>query len=286
MGGPLMAISKGVGRLFWYVSRPKLDALSVEGSSWLDRVSFVAKLGLGPAGLEAGIKPSNLATLQRAVDRLEKRLRRDKSLVAVSAISAGDPVRFFEYEGPTVRVAAPIFALGYPAFREQSTGLPLEAWWAAARCGSVGVLLVGSITNAIGAKPEMPKGLVFSPSADPLGAVAFLFEAYGKYDLEAVKRQKAELLQTGKPKEAWAAEEILEEHRRTARAIPYSWSCIMKKRPHGLPVSSLPRTKGVALYAGMQDVSDDPIIYLEHGRQRKILMIVVGSPIWIEQIGS
>jgi len=279
-------MSRGSGRAFWYVSRPKLEALSAEGPSWFDRVSFLAKLGFEQVGsIEAGIQPrgsppSALPTVQKAVDRVEKRLRRENSLVTLDQVAETAPVRFFEYEGPTMRLTAPIFAGGQPLPSE--LGLD-KAFWVAALSGSTGVLLVGSISNTIGTKGEDVQGY-FSPSADPLGAVAFLFSAYSKYDIENLRRQVSELLDAGKTEEAAELSETIWQHEETSKTIPYCWEVIMAGRPGTPSMSSLPHTKGVVLYAGMQDVRDRLINYGVDKRQQ-VRTIVVGSPLWIEQKG-
>lgn len=120
-------------RAFWYVSRQKLEALSAEGGTWLERFGVSAKLGVGPADLQAGIQPTAGPKLQKTIDRLERRLRRSGSVVPLRRIAERQPVRFFEYQGPSVR------------------NISDSAFSTAVVSDTIGVLLVGSAVNAIGA---------------------------------------------------------------------------------------------------------------------------------------
>jgi hypothetical protein len=123
-------------RAFWYVSQQKLTALSADGGTLLERLGVSAKLGFGPATLEAGVQPTAGPKLQKAVDRLEKRLRRSASVVPLSGVAEQQPVTFFDYQGSSAR------------------NVSGSALYTAVVSETIGVLLVGSASNAIGASAE------------------------------------------------------------------------------------------------------------------------------------
>jgi hypothetical protein len=155
-------------RAFWYVSPQKLSALSASGGTWLSGITSF-KVGSPIIATEVGLaRAGDTHRLEKTVSRLEKRLRKTESVVPVEEITQLGPVRYFGYEGPTVRRV------------EGGT------FYVAALSDTIGVLLAGAATNAIGAAPE-PEVIEFG-SESPVQAITQLFKAYGHE--EAVREMR------------------------------------------------------------------------------------------------
>jgi hypothetical protein len=128
-----------------------------------------------------------------------------------------------------------------------------HAFWVASLVGEVGVLLVGSVRHAIGAAAAPP--ITFSPSYDPIGAVRRFFEPTNDQPPEPVGLH-----------EDWAAA---------------GWQEVMRASV-GDP-ESFPCTRGIAQYAGSFAIST-PLSASVHSGGGQAHRIVIGSPLWVEQI--
>jgi hypothetical protein len=250
-------------RAFWYASPQKLDAYGAEGGSRLPRIGGV-ELGGFPPSIEVALQSaSNRQKLERAVGRLEEGLRRRKHVVPVREVPQRGPVTFFEYQGPSARRVS-------------------YAFYVAAVSDTIGVLLVGSAKNAIGAPKDWP-GIL--GSEDPMAAIRHLFARHGHH---AAVEELGEVISevSGHPPpgtdyspQEWIPGTVTNTHARIFIE-------------NGLQLASLPHTKGVALYAGVQDTSfsdmqDAGYVYLPPSSDpalASVSAVVVGSPIWIEQV--
>lgn len=225
-------------KLFWYVSRAKLEALGAHGGSWRDRLGGKARLGFGAAGVEVGLDPigSGNPRIARAVARAESKIEQEEEVVAAEDVPRRGAVRYFRWAGPSARATV----------HDAEEGI----FWTAAVCGEVGVLLVGSLANAIGST----QAVAFSPSVDPVGAVKQMFDT--------------SLLTPASHSEQYQAFAV------------YGWAQVMDS---GLgDLASLPHTSGIAQYAGGREVESPVGLAKELG----IRHLVVGSPIWVEQVSS
>jgi hypothetical protein len=247
-------------RAFWYVSPQKLKALSADGG-WLGRITSF-KLGSPLLAAEVGMAATaGDPRLDKTATRLETRLRKTESLVSVEAIPQLGPVKYFEYEGPTVRRV------------EGGT------FYVAAVSDTIGVLLAGAAANAIGATPEH-EGIEFG-SESPVDAVKQLFELHG--DQEAVREIRES---QGKASEDVSGEDRFDEAGLRSFIDLIHMSFINHS---GVDVASLPHTRGIALYAGAQETE-------RQGKSRlgeiassnpplaRVTTVIVGSPVWVEQV--
>jgi hypothetical protein len=264
-------------RAFWYISQDKLRVMSAErrgALSIFDRLSGKVQVAVGVASVEAGIDKAAIPSLIQNLDRVEKKLTREGALIPAASISENtDPVTFFEFRGPSSRFAAS------DAF---------ASFWVAVACESTGVLLVGSIANSIGAKPE---GFTraFSPSVDPLGAVDYFTDLFANPpDEEAESRRLGDLLQVKEREEArqeaWKIRQAQDLRKHTSDVVDYAWSSVMYRhvRPGEARNRGLfPHTRGIAIFAGIKDVTQDDI-----AQEANIRRIIVGSPLFVEQISA
>lgn len=143
---------------YWYVSADKLQALGASAVGLPGRLRATLKVGLGGTGMEIGLDAAAARRMDRAVARAEKHLHRSGDIGDVADFASGPPAAvYFRCQGQACRaVVAGMF-------------------WAAVIDNDVAVLLVGSASNAIAAKGYVPDE-VFSPSADPVGAVRHLVQ--------------------------------------------------------------------------------------------------------------
>jgi hypothetical protein len=228
--------------MLWYASRQKLEALSAESGAWWDRLSG-AKVGFWPASVEVGVQPGGTPKLERAVRRLNKRLREENAVVHVTDLAHRGPARFFEYEGPSVR------------------NVTHGAFFVAAICNPVAIVLVGSAVNAVGAPTTQD---VLIGSSDPIGAVRHLFDVHGDHAAIHELEDAGDALGGDDP---------------GAPLIELAWNKLFSTIDFA--VQSLPHTRGIALYAGIQDMR---LPAPESSRVGRIDQVVLGSPVWVEQV--
>lgn len=254
------AATIGSSAMFWYVSRHKLEALSAEGA-WWDRLSG-AKVGVWPASVEVGMHPGDEPKLERAVRRVNKRLRKENAVVHVKDLEGRGPVRFFEYEGPSVRNVA-------------HGGL-----FVAAICNPFAIVLVGSAVNAIGAPLAQD---VLVGSGDPMGAVRHLLRVHGHQ--AAIEEIEHVHLPTmvgveDDPTEVYETSWFEEADDPDLGVIEMAWLNLFREVNFS-EVESLPRTRGVALYAGSQEMH---VPAPETSRIGRVDHVLLGSPVWVEQV--
>jgi hypothetical protein len=258
-------------RVFWYISRDKLETLD-QGPGFLDRLTGKVRVGVLVADIEAGIQSADVPNLVTILGKVEKRLQRDQTVVPVEQIQLREGnTALFAYEGPSAR------------FAEN------EAFWVAGVSGNTGILLVGSPTNAVGAKLT-EHITVMSPSVDPLGAVMMLYDQFVDPDDQEILKQRPSIEDFREAKYAgkeipfyWADEHNLSE-------VGYAWRAILAKglwgtRSKGL--GTFPVTRGIAVYAGIQERSSpsrssgfppgDTAL-------SEVKRIVVGTPLFVEQV--
>jgi hypothetical protein len=253
-------------RAFWYTSKDKIEAMSAEGLTVLDRLGARAKIGFGPASVEGSIAPNAVPMLAKAASRLEKQMRRAKIITRLPDLQEGRPITFFEYEGPTARY------------------VDHDAFWAASVSDRTAVLMVGSARNMVGAKPsgqgERRVGEVYSQ--DPLGAMADLLDTLHDREGKEIRRIKEidrkyhELKEAGRDEEAISLldDDVLAFDQERGTMVS-AWAQVLELGRHGMPLESQPRTRGVVLYAGRQTMGGD-----------RLKNVVIGSPLWVEQIAA
>ena len=134
--------------VFWYISEAKVSALA-QDPGFFSRLSAKVGFSIGLASAEVSVAPGGDALLKKKLARVQKRLRKDGAVTPLhSLVQTGGSVPLFEYEGESSRVSSP------------------EAYWVAALAGDTAILLVGSITNAIGGAAQIG-GQFFSPAPTP-----------------------------------------------------------------------------------------------------------------------
>jgi hypothetical protein len=151
-------------RPFWYLSSAKLDALVAGDFPWAERSSAKLNLGVEGVGVEAALaagqpREAHHDTLRR-LKRVEKELRKERSVVDVERLSDG-PATFFRYQGPSVGLVQEAFPHGLGFFL-------------AALVGNTAVLLLGSGGHAAGV--DIQYRPVISPSAAPIESMVVLAE--------------------------------------------------------------------------------------------------------------
>jgi hypothetical protein len=74
------------------------------------------------------------------------------------------------------------------------------------------------------------------------------------------------------------------EGEQTAAWVSDSWATIFRDGTHLLAAAALPRTSGLAVYAGWQHADDDAIA--RSGWTEPLDRVVIGSPIYVVQIAA
>lgn len=234
-------------RTYWYVSADKLEALGASDAGLLGRLRPTLSLGVGGTGVEVGLDAAGGRSLERAVVKAEKQLRRHNDIADVAAFAGGPPPAvYFRCQGSACRaVTAGIF-------------------WTAATANGVAVLLVGSASNAIAAKPSAPDD-VFSPSADPIGAVRYLVQdtAQGETGATDGASHGSSSAETG--------------------ILAYAWEALLKRDLSlvGDDIDALPRALSVAQYVTRYR--------FQRGRpdsQIDVSWLVLGTPIYVAQVSK
>lgn len=89
---------------YWYVSTDKLEALGASHAGMLGRLRTTLKLGVGGTGVEVGLDGTPTRSLDRAVDRAEKRLRRRGDIGDIADFAdVPPPAVYFASHGPASR---------------------------------------------------------------------------------------------------------------------------------------------------------------------------------------
>jgi hypothetical protein len=125
-------------------------------------------------------------------------------------------------------------------------------FWIASLEGRTAVLLAGSATHCIGG--PNPVENVISPSVDPMGSIQSLMSHH---------RQT--------------------EDKQLANELSFIWAMIASNSNVG-EFDSLPRTKGIAIFAGT--TKGDSAQIQCSGYDGDIDQIIVGSPLFVEQVAS
>jgi hypothetical protein len=208
-----------------------------------------------------------LSQRETLVDKLEKTISASfKAEIKIPVVSVGAEAKFSEVNPNQIKDLEKLekqlrnsglvrtieeLELGrqplFFEFRAQSGRLIQEGqFWVAGLEGKTGVLLVGSAAHCVGA--SISERILISPSADPLGSINALFE---KKNFEVGMGQD----------------------------LFYAWSCITDESVRQLgDFNALPYAKGIAVFAG--SCKDNA------ARNQQFQRILVGSPIFVEQIES
>jgi hypothetical protein len=179
--------------------------------------------------------------------------RRQPSRSGTSRISRETYVRFCErlevkFPGPTRRRQPLFFEFHGPAARLRQDG----QFWIASLEGRTEILLTGSANHCIGG--PNPVASVISPTADPIGSMQSLLSHFHET-----------------------------ENTQLAFQLTYIWATIVSNSKIG-EFGSLPRTKGIAIFAGATKCDSAQIQCSRYDGD--IDQIVVGSPLFVEQVAS
>jgi len=218
-------------RVFWYISKTKVDNYAGADRHWTDRLGGHVRVGLPlvEVGVEATGPPDR--GLVERLEHIERRAKHDDGVLSVVEIGAEPPV-LFRYEGRSARIVVG------------------DTFWVAAVDGSSAVLLTGWAGNAIGATPVGASKI--SSSVNPM----------------------------------WAVEELVKgtENEWSAANLSDAWATIFHDGSSHLAVEALPRTQGIAVYAGWDRAVEENVA--RSGWTEPIERVVVGSPIFVEQIAA
>lgn len=258
---------------YWYVSQDKLRALGAFDRGWLSRVRPSAKVGLGAASVGIDLDPAATRTLNRAAVKAEQQLRSERMISDVASFASGPPPsQYFESRGPACRAVIE------------------NMLWVAGVDDDVAVLLVGSVSNAVGGSPAgtrcLPERLgqpagalaardIFSPSVDPIGAARYLLDSPPEGTARAGGRADAAAGQ------APDADFPSAEAQVRADTLSYAWTALMRRSLDLLSddVSALPGAHSVSLYVArhrMEGTAD--------GWQAGLKSLVLGTPLYVEQV--
>lgn len=125
-------------------------------------------------------------------------------------------------------------------------------FWVATVDGKTAVLLAGSAAHCIGV--PHPGANVISPSIDPIGSMQSLLSSHSEA-----------------------------EDTQLANNLSYIWATIVSNSSVG-EVGSLPRTRGIAIFAGATKYDSAQIESSVYDAE--IDQIIVGSPLFVEQVAS
>jgi hypothetical protein len=218
-------------RVFWYISKTKVENYTGGGQHWTDRLGGHITVGipLVEVGVAATGPPDR--DLVGKLEQLEHRADHDGDVLPVGEIGSEPPL-LFRYTGKTAHIVVD------------------ETFWVAAVDGSSAVLLTGSAGNAIGATPVGASKI--SSSVNPM----------------------------------WAVEELVAgtETEFSAANLSDAWATIFRDGGAHLPAEALPRTHGIAVYAGWLPAVAENVA--RSGWAEPIERVVVGSPIFVEQAAA
>lgn len=237
---------------YWYVSADKLQALGASAAGLPGRLRTTLKVGLGGTGMEIGLDAAAARSLDRAVAKADKQLHRSGDVIDVAGFASGPPAAvYFRCQGPACRaVVAGMF-------------------WAAVVDNDVAVLLVGSASNAVAAKRYVPDE-VFSPSADPVGAVRHLLRGIAPEVLAAADDRMY------RPSH-WLGNE---DPQAQAGTLGYAWNALRRRDLDlvGEDIDALPRASSVAQYVARYRLNG-----VRQDWQVDVNWIVLGTPIYVSQ---
>ena len=138
-------------RVFWYISKTKVDNYAGDDRHWTDRLGGHVTVGLPLVEVWAEVATWYLDRgLVDKLELVERRARHDELVRSVAEIGAEPPV-LFRYEGRSARIVVG------------------DTFWVAAVDSSSAVLLTGWAENAIGATPVDASKI--SSSVNPMWAV-------------------------------------------------------------------------------------------------------------------
>jgi hypothetical protein len=267
--------------IYWYVSQDKLQALGAFDRGWLSRLRPNAKVGLGPATVGIDVDPASARTLNHAAARADRQLRHEHLISDAAGFASGaPPAQYFESTGPACRAVIE------------------DMLWVAGIDHEVAVLLVGSASNAVGARRaggpsrrpsptsdpvgaaryllEHPEQVsvaaddVFSPSVDPIGAARYLLE----HSPQRISRPGADAGE-GPDADGQSAETQMR-----AGTLAYAWEALMRRSLDLISdeVSALPRAHSVSLYVARHRMEDRG-----HEWQAGLKSLILGTPLYVEQ---
>lgn len=279
----LQASAKGFGmHSYWYVSQDKLHALGAFDRGWLSRLRPNAKVGLGAASVGIDVEPASTRTLNRAAARAEQQLRGERLISDVAGFTSGTPpAQYFESNGPASRAVIE------------------NMLWVAGVDDEVAVLLVGSASNAVGARHAHAPSRRSSPSADPVGAARYVLEhpeqlavaaedvfspsmdpiGAARYLLEHQPQRAGSAADRAGGDAGQAPERDVEAQIR-AGTLAYAWEALMRRSLDllGDDISALPQAHSVSLYVARHRMEGPG-----HGWQAGLKSLVLGTPLYIEQ---
>lgn len=238
---------------YWYLSAAKLAGLGASDPGLFGRIRTKAKLGVGGAGLEIGLDPVTVRRLDRAAAKAETDLRRKGKVADVSSFRGGPPPAvYFSSQGPACRAVV------------------VDMFWTATIDDDVAVLLVGGAANAIGTSASAISD-VFSPSADPVGAVRHLLDDGRPF---SAKRDAAN------------ADPVGDDHaaetggRERAGDLAYAWAALMDRdlALAGDDIDALPRAVSLSQYVTRHDIAGQG-----RGWRSGVRWLVFGSPVYVRQ---
>src|SRR5579859_1836791 len=182
---------------YLYLSTAKLDQLIGQDSNFFANLS--AKVDFKLPFVSAGLSGANTSKNIAKLGRVEKKLRQQYAIPRFDEIPPGNSPVFIEFKGRAVRA------------------VQNDQFWIALDHPQTALLLAGSASFAMGQQQEKP--VLFSASADPVGAVVRAFSESNKNASD----QSA----------AWA--------------VSYMWKTMMADplRSHAL----LPTVEGLAIFA-------------------------------------
>lgn len=238
---------------YWYASADKLQALGASSAGLPGRLRTTLKVGLAGTGVEVGLDAAAARSLDRAVSKAEKQLHRRGDISDVARFASGPPAAvYFRCQGPACRaVVAGMF-------------------WAALVANDAAVLLVGSASNAVAAKHYGPDE-VFSPSADPVGAVRHLLRGIAPELLAAADDRLY------RPTH-WQGHEGPQAQ---ADTLEYAWNALLRRDLDivGEDIDALPLALSVAQY-----VTRYRFTGVRQGSwHADVNWIVLGTPIYVAQ---
>jgi Family of unknown function (DUF7019) len=233
---------------YWYGSWDKLEALGATDAGLLGRLQTKLKMGLGGAGVEVGLGPRAAKGLDKAVKSAENELDRRGE---ISDLSSGPPETVY-------------FRCVGPACRSVIAGMS----WVAAVDADAAVLLVGSADNAIAAPRNKPED-VFSPSADPIGAVRRLLANTPDSDKIPAPGGSSQ-----------ANDDRAEEH---GGVLSYAWEALMARHLDLVDgeIDGLPRMRAVAQYVAHRRYQPRG-----EGWQHDVRWLILGTPLYVTQVGK
>lgn len=249
-----------MARWFWYLSSKKIGSLKKPARGW-----GILRQRLRTADLEAGVpwaKISARATPEinaiESVEGIEREIYRDHAVPSASEIKHhGDTPLFFRFEG---------FA-GRLILRESYNGEEGECVFLMVGVqGSAGVLLLGAGSHVYGSTSASPRFV--DPSIDPVGALLVLMDRQAQQN-----RGSLEYTRAGISSDSWRLS--------PQECVSYSFGATLDEV---YASSFMYRARALAIASVVTQFypAHLPQVWDNHSIDR----VIVGSPIYVEQIGS